>query len=103
MSLFEEVYEVCRQIPKGRVATYGQIATIIGRPRCARQVGWALNSCPEEKGVPCHRVVNRFGKLYKDFGIGGAEMQKQLLEAEGVEVRVDYTVDIEKYIWLQTT
>ncbi|MCL2383096.1 MAG: MGMT family protein [Oscillospiraceae bacterium] len=99
MPLFKEIYEMCKKIPKGKVATYGQIAILIGRPRCARQVGWALHGVPEEENVPCHRVVNRFGGLCKCFGFGGPEMQKQLLEAEGIHVRTDYTVDLKEYIW----
>lgn len=99
MSLFSEVYEVCKKIPEGKVATYGQVAALIGRPRCARQVGWALHVNPEQETIPCHRVINRFGKLCEGFAFGGIEIQKQLLEAEGVEVRTDYTVDLEKYLW----
>ena len=99
MSLFEAVYEVCEKIPKGNVATYGQIAILIGRPRCARQVGWALHSNPKQGIIPCHRVINRYGKLCEGFAFGGIEIQKDLLEAEGVEVRSDYTVDLEKYLW----
>jgi len=97
--MFKEIYETCKKIPHGKVATYGQIAILSGRPRCARQVGWALHSSPEEENIPCHRVVNRFGGLCKCFGFGGAEMQKQLLEAEGIEVREDGTVDLDKYLW----
>ena len=78
MSLFKEVYEVCKKIPKGKVATYGQVACMIGRPRCARQVGWALHVNPEEGVIPCHRVINRFGKLCEGFAFGGIEIQKQL-------------------------
>jgi len=62
-------------------------------------VGWALHANPEEGVIPCHRVVNRFGGLCKGFAFGGIEIQKQLLEAEGVEVREDYTIDLSKYLW----
>lgn len=99
MSLFQEVYEVCKKIPKGKVATYGQIAFLIGRPKCARQVGWALHDNPEQGVIPCHRVINRFGKLTEGFAFGGIDIQKQLLEAEGVEVDEEYRVDLEKYLW----
>ena len=99
MSLFKEVYEVCKRIPKGKVATYGQIAYMIGKPRCARQVGWALHANPEEGVIPCHRVINRFGKLCEGFAFGGIEIQKQLLESEGVKVDPDYVVDLKKYLW----
>ena len=77
MSLFKEAYEMCKKIPHGKVATYGQIAIMIGRPRCARQVGWALNSCSKEEKVPCHRVVNRFGGLCKHFGLGRRRIPKR--------------------------
>ena len=99
MSLFNQIYEQCKKIPKGRVATYGQIATLIGYPKCARQVGWALSAVSEEQDMPWHRVVNRFGGLYKGPIPGEAELQKQLLEEEGVYVRTDYTVDLDEYIW----
>jgi len=99
MSLFQEVYEECKKIPKGKVSTYGQIAFLIGRPRCSRQVGWALHANPEPGVIPCHRVVNRFGKLCEGFAFGGKEIQKQLLEEEGVAVREDYSVDLDKYLY----
>ena len=99
MGLFEEVYEVVKKVPKGKVTTYGEIAAIIGQPRSARQVGWALHANPYEGVVPCHRVINRFGELCKGFAFGGIEIQKQLLLGEGVEVREDYRVDLDKYLW----
>jgi len=99
MSLFEDVYTITKQIPKGKVTTYGDIAIKMGRPRCARQVGWALHANPEQGVIPCHRVVNRFGKLCESFAFGGAEIQKQLLEEEGIKVNNDYTVDLNKYLW----
>jgi len=101
MSLFNDVYEVCKKIPKGKVTTYGQIAIAIGRPKCARQVGWALHATPDEKTIPWHRVLNRFGGLCKTLEFDGIEIQKQLLEEEGIEVRPDYTVDLDKYIWAE--
>jgi methylated-DNA-protein-cysteine methyltransferase-like protein len=101
MSLFNDVYEVVKKIPKGKVTTYGYVAIAIGRPRCARQVGWALHVNPEEFAIPCHRVVNRMGSLCKSFAFGGEEIQKQLLEEEGIEVRLDYTVDLNKYMWVE--
>lgn len=99
MSLFNEVYEVCKKIPKGKVTTYGDIAFIIGRPRCSRQVGWALHGNPEPGIIPCHRVVNRFGNLSGAFAFGGANRQKELLEAENVEVSEENIVDLNKYLW----
>ena len=97
--MFEEVYTVVKNIPCGKVATYGQIAALIGRPRAARQVGRALHVNPEPYVIPCHRVVNRLGRLAPAFAFGGCEVQKKLLESEGVEVSKDLTVDLKKYLW----
>lgn len=97
MSFFEKVYELVQQIPVGKVSTYGDIARAIGNPRMSRQVGWALHVNPKPGIIPCHRVVNRFGKLSKAFAFGGVNMQKELLEEEGVFVDNDLTVDLEKY------
>ncbi len=83
---FGRVYEVVSQIPKGRVVTYGQIAAKIGSPRSSRAVGYALHVNPLPGIIPCHRVVNREGRLAPAFAFGGANIQKQLLEAEGVKV-----------------
>ncbi len=94
----EQVYEYLKTIPKGTVVTYGMIAHAIGRPRAARQVGNALHRNPFPVVVPCHRVVNREGRLAPAFAFGGIEKQAELLRAEGVEVVNGY-VEIEKYIW----
>lgn len=88
-----------KRIPKGKVATYGQIAAMVGHPRAGRLVGNALHKNPEPGIIPCHRVVNRMGRLAPAFAFGGQEIQKALLEAEGVEVSADYTVDMDKYLW----
>lgn len=78
------VYEVVRRIPRGCVATYGQVAALAGRPRAARFVGFALHANPEPGVIPCHRVVFRDGSLAPGFAFGGEERQRELLEAEGV-------------------
>jgi len=96
MSFYDKVYSVVVKIPKGRVATYGQIAAILGSPRAARAVGYALHFNPSPKVIPCHRVVNRFGSLAPKFAFGGLDAQKSLLEDEGVEVN-DYIVDLNKF------
>jgi methylated-DNA-protein-cysteine methyltransferase-like protein len=93
---FSAVYASVRKIPFGKVATYGDVAFAVGKPRAAQAVGWALHVNPEPITTPCHRVVNRFGGLAKNFGFGGADSQKKLLEAEGVEV-TDNMVDLQKY------
>ena len=97
MGMFEEVYAAVRRIPRGHVATYGQIARMIGRPRAARAVGYALSAAPAD--VPCHRVVSRQGGLSEAFSPCGRETHRLLLEMEGVAFRPDGTVDLETYLW----
>ena len=99
MSFFENVYEAVQLIPRGKVATYGQIARMIGAPRSSRAVGYALHANPRPGIIPCHRVVNREGRLAPAFAFGGPEIQARLLESEGVEVGEDFIVDLEKYLW----
>lgn len=96
---FEKVYEVVKQIPLGKVATYGQIARLCGNKRMSRQVGWALHVNPEPYVTPCHRVVNREGRLAPAFAFGGIDVQKQLLLSEGVSFVDDTTVDMSKHLW----
>lgn len=98
MTFSQTVYEYLKTIPRGKVVTYGMIARAIGRPRANRQVGNALHRNPAPVVVPCHRVVNREGRLAPAFAFGGAEKQAELLRAEGVEV-VDGYVDLRKYLW----
>lgn len=98
MTFSQTVYEYLKTIPRGKVVTYGMIARAIGRPRASRQVGNALHRNPAPVVVPCHRVVNREGRLAPAFAFGGAEKQAELLRAEGVEV-VDGYVDLRKYLW----
>ena len=86
-------------IPKGKVANYGQIARLAGNSKMARQVGWALHVNPYPGKIPCHRVVMKDGSLTHSFAFGGAEIQRQLLLAEGVEVDDDFRVDMTKYKW----
>lgn len=99
MTVFEKIYEQVKKIPKGKVATYGQIAILAGNPRWARAVGYALHANPQPDIIPCYRVVNRFGGLAPAFAFGGAEVQAELLRADGVEVGEDGKVDLEKYLW----
>ncbi|MGN0803933.1 MAG: MGMT family protein [Candidatus Coproplasma sp.] len=93
----EKVYNIVEAVPKGKVITYGEIARLIGAPRCARQVGWALHNNPKPIEIPCHRVVFADGSLSKGFAFGGILAQKALLESEGVEVSKDYKVDLKKF------
>lgn len=94
------IYEVVKQIPKGRVASYGQVAMLAGNPRGARGVGFALHRNPEPGGIPCHRVVFKDGSLCPGFVFGGPEVQRQLLEEEGVPFLPDGRVDMARARWL---
>lgn len=98
MNFNRRVYEVVSRIPCGRVATYGQIAFLVGSPRASRAVGRALHMNPTPIVVPCHRVVNRNGRLAPSFGFGGPEEQRRLLEAEGVQVGEE-GVELCRYLW----
>ena len=98
-NFFKKVYEVVKHIPKGKVASYGQIARLLGNPRASRAVGYALHANPYPGVVPCHRVVNRVGRLAPGFAFGGEDIQKEMLEAEGVAVDSEYLVDMNKYGW----
>ena len=99
MTTFERIYEVVMQIPKGKVTTYGQVALLAGNPRWARVVGYALHQNPAPGVIPCHRVVNRDGRVAASFAFGGGETQREILEREGVVFRVDGTVDLAVYGW----
>lgn len=99
MTTFERIYQVVRRIPEGKVATYGQIARLAGSPRWARVVGYALHQNPAFGVIPCHRVVNRQGRPAPGFAFGGADIQKAMLENEGVSFREDGTVDLSRFQW----
>jgi methylated-DNA-protein-cysteine methyltransferase related protein len=98
-SFFELVYEVARQIPKGRVTSYGAIANCLGTKLSARMVGWAMNGAGHAKPkVPAHRVVNRNGLLSGKHHFGGDKMEK-LLKKEGVKVKNDTVINFDKLFW----
>ncbi len=99
MGFFDEVYAVVMRVPKGKVTTYGEVAHMVGRPRAARQVGWALHVNPFPGTVPCHRVVFKDGKVCSGFAFGGPEVQRALLESEGIVFGADDAIDMEKYRW----
>ncbi|NCA93387.1 MGMT family protein [bacterium] len=84
VKFFERVYEAVKRIPRGSVASYGQIATALGYPRMSREVGWALHVNPQPGVIPCHRVVDIMGNCAKTFAFGGIDVQRAMLEAEGV-------------------
>ena len=99
MSVFKQIYEIVSQIPKGSVATYGQVAMLAGNPRWARVVGYALHVNPTPYVIPCHRVVNREGRVAEAFAFGGGAIQRQLLEEEGIVFEADGHIDLNKYGW----
>ena len=99
MSFYQKVYEIVRRVAEGRVASYGQIARMAGSPRASRAVGYALHVYPMPGVIPCHRIVNREGRLAPAFAFGGTDAQRKLLEAEGVKVDEEGYVDIKKYCW----
>lgn len=92
----KRIYEAVKKIPRGCVATYGQIAALAGDPKMSRAVGNALHKNPDPDGIPCYRVVNSQGKLSGSFAFGGADVQAKLLRADGIEV-IDDKVDLNKY------
>ena len=95
---FELIYNAVKKIPRGKVATYGQIALLAGNPRWSRVVGYALHVNPNPQNIPCYRVVNRFGEPSRSFAFGGFDTQAALLESEGVIVSGG-RVDLEAYGW----
>jgi methylated-DNA-protein-cysteine methyltransferase-like protein len=99
-NFFERVYEVARQIPYGKVTSYGAIAKVLGAARSARMVGWAMNASHNLEDVPAHRVVNRSGLLTGKHHFDGTNLMQQLLESEGIEVRENQIVDFEKHFWM---
>ena len=96
---FQKVYEVVKQIPEGRVTSYGAIACYIGAPQSARMVGWAMNAAHSLPDVPAHRVVNRKGLLTGKFHFGSIHLMEQLLINEGVPVKADQVQEFERYFW----
>lgn len=99
-TFFELVYDVARQIPKGRVTSYGAIAACLGTNLSARMVGWAMNGAGKIKPkVPAHRVVNRNGMLTGKHHFGEPDLMQKLLEKEGIKIEDDTVVDFKKFFW----
>lgn len=96
---FDRVYKVVRKIPYGKVTTYGHIAEVCGIKSSARTVGWALNGA-KDSGLPCHRVVNRFGALTGKIHFGDPTLMEDLLKSEGVEFDENGFVKMDKYLWI---
>ena len=84
MNFFQTVYHIVREIPYGRVMSYGQVARLAGKPTMARQVGWALHGCKEEDQVPWYRVVRKDGQIAERLPLDAEDIQRELLSAEGV-------------------
>ncbi|KPU45446.1 methylated-DNA--protein-cysteine methyltransferase [Oxobacter pfennigii] len=99
-NFFHRVYKIVAKIPKGKVATYGQIASILGHPKGARTVGWAMQSAPSHLNLPCHRVVNRLGEMAPEHIFGDKRYQQALLEIEGVTFKEDGCIDMKKHQWI---
>lgn len=98
-NFFERVYDVVRQIPHGKVTSYGAIAKAIGSPQSSRMVGYAMNASHTMDDVPAHRVVNRKGMLTGKHHFEGSNLMQQLLESEGIKVVENKIVDFEKHFW----
>ena len=96
-NFFHKVYAIVRQIPEGKVSTYGAIGKYLGSAKSARMVGWALNKCPND--VPAHRVVNQKGLLTGKIHFEGITLMQQLLENEGLVIKNNQIIDLEKYLW----
>lgn len=100
LSFFDQVHALARQIPRGRVTSYGAIAAALGAKSSARMVGWAMNAAHTAKpAVPAHRVVNRVGMLSGKMHFRPPEAMQQRLEREGVKVKDDQVVDFKKRFW----
>ncbi|MGO4818560.1 MGMT family protein [Flavobacterium sp. W22_SRS_FP1] len=98
-NFFERVYIIAKQIPYGKVTSYGAIAKALGTARSARMVGWAMNASHAKNDIPAHRVVNRNGLLTGKFHFDGTNLMQQLLESEGILIVDNQIVDFEKHFW----
>lgn len=98
-SRYERIYAIVRRIPRGRVATYGQVAELAGLGGHARQVGYALHAAPESSGLPWHRVVNASGQVSPRAEPGSDYLQRDLLQAEGLSFDARDRIDLGRYRW----
>ena len=102
MNFYQKVYQLTKKIPKGKVATYGQIASMISTPRAARMVGWALHVYPESEKIPWQRVINSKGMISTTCFDHPKNLQANLLKLEGIKVKEknnNYFIDLDKYLW----
>ncbi|MFY8065551.1 MAG: MGMT family protein [Flavobacterium sp.] len=100
VNFFERVYVIARQIPEGKVTSYGAIAKALGTERSARMVGWAMNASHNREDIPAHRVVNSKGLLSGKHHFAGTNLMQQLLENEGIKVVNNQIVNFEKHFWM---
>ena len=96
---FDKVYKVVRQIPEGKVTSYGAIASYLGVKKSARLVGWAMNASHGDNSIPAHRVVNRIGLLTGKHHFGGTKVMQQLLENEGIVIKANKIQNLENFFW----
>ena len=99
LNFFEQVYQVVKTIPEGRVTSYGAIARFLGAPQSARMVGWAMNASHLREDIPAHRVVNRMGLLTGKHHFEGTNLMQQLLENEGITVVDNQMLNFETVFW----
>jgi methylated-DNA-protein-cysteine methyltransferase related protein len=98
-NFYERVYALVRQVPPGRVVTYGQVAALLGSPQAARAVGYALRVLPDGADVPWQRVINHQGRISPRYPAVGPMLQRVLLEAEGIGFDADDSIDLARYRW----
>ncbi len=99
INFFEKVYQVAKQIPFGRVTSYGAIANYLGAPRSARMVGWAMKASHNMEEIPAHRVVNKKGILTGKHHFSGTNLMQNLLENEGIKITDNQILDFETVFW----
>jgi methylated-DNA-protein-cysteine methyltransferase-like protein len=99
LSFFEQVWEIAKLVPRGRVTSYGAIARALGSAQSARMVGWAMNAAHGQPEVPAHRVVNRNGLLSGKMHFGSPGEMQRRLRAEGIKVKKDRVLDFDKLFW----
>jgi methylated-DNA-protein-cysteine methyltransferase-like protein len=98
-NFYAQVYALVQHVPAGKVVTYGQVAALLGNPRAARAVGYALRFLPPGSSVPWHRVINHQGRISARYPAQGPVLQRLLLEAEGVQFDADDGIDLAHYRW----
>jgi len=98
-TFYQRVIDIIKNIPEGKIATYGQIATYAGNPRAARQVSFILHSSSEKENLPWHRVINSKGSISLKPG-HGYELQKQMLKKEGITFKENDCIDLKRFLWI---